>query len=101
MTRLEWPWAVSTTSTSTSASNSASARAMPSSPVPVAAAARSRPFSSLDALGLLDILDGDQPDAAIGAVDHDQLFDAMLVEQPHGFALGDAFAHRHELIFCH
>ena len=36
------------------------------------------------ALRLFDVLDGDQPDAAIGFVDDQQLFDAMLVEQPLG-----------------
>ena len=33
-------------------------------------------------LRLLDVLDRDQPDAAIVVVDHDQLLDAMLVEEP-------------------
>ena len=32
------------------------------------------------ALRLLDILDGDQPDAAIGFVDDQQLFDAVMVQ---------------------
>jgi hypothetical protein len=43
-------------------------------------------------LRLLDILDGDQADAAAVAVDHQQLLDAVAVQQPLGFGLLDAFA---------
>ena len=46
---------------------------------------------------LLDVLDGDQTDAAILIVDDQQLLDAMLMQQALGFVLADAFAHRDEL----
>ena len=36
-------------------------------------------------LRLLDVLDGDQADAAIGIVHHQDLLDAVLVQQPLGF----------------
>ena len=35
-------------------------------------------------LRLLDVLDRDQADAAIGVVDHQDLLDAVLVQQPLG-----------------
>ena len=82
---LEWPCAVSTTITSTSAAIRASARAQPVLATPVAAATRSRPNSSLLAqrvrLRLVHVLDGDQPDAAVVVVDHQQLLDPVPVEQ--------------------
>ena len=37
------------------------------------------------ALRLLDVLDGDQADAAIGVVDDQQLLDAVLMQQALGF----------------
>ncbi len=80
-----WPCAVSITIRSHSASISASVRSKPLSPTVVAAATRSRPAPSLVACGivhrLLDILDRDQSDAAIGVVHHQQLLDAPLVQQ--------------------
>ena len=94
----EWPWAVSTTRQSTPASISSSARSKPSSPTVVAAATRSRPSPSLAACGmgrrLLDVLDGDQADAAAGFVDHQQLLDAVLVQQAARLVLADALARR-------
>ncbi len=41
---------------------------------------------------LLDVLDGDQADAASVLVDHHQLLDAVLMQQPARFVLGDALA---------
>ena len=97
---VEWPCAVSTTITSTPASISASVRSKPLSPTVVAAATRRRPCSSLQASGmgdrLLHVLDGDQADAAIVLVDHEQLLDAVLVQQPLRLVLADALAHRDE-----
>ena len=46
---------------------------------------------------LLDVLDGDQPDAAILLVDHQQLLDAVLMQQALGLVLADALAHGDEL----
>ena len=66
----EWPWAVSTTITSTSASSSASARFMPSGADAGGGGDAQAALLVLagigEALRLLDILDGDQADAAIG-----------------------------------
>ena len=39
---------------------------------------------------LLDVLDGDQPDATVLVVDDEQLFDAVLVQQALGFLLAHA-----------
>ena len=46
---------------------------------------------------LLDVLDGDQPDATVFIVDDEQLFDAVLVQQALGFLLAHAFAHRDQI----
>ena len=43
---------------------------------------------------LLDVLHRDQADAAILRVDHQQLLDAVLVQQPLGLVLADALAAR-------
>ena len=71
----------------------ARARASPSGPTPVAAATRSRPSSSLLASGwvsrLVHVLDGDQPDAAIGVVHHQQLLDPVAVQQAARLVRGD------------
>ena len=71
----------------------ARARAWPSGPTPVAAATRSRPSSSLLASGwvsrLVHVLDGDQPDAAVGVVHHQQLLDAVAVQQAPRLVRGD------------
>ena len=40
-------------------------------------------------LRLLDILDGDEADAAIGLVHHQQLLDAVLMQQPLGLVAAD------------
>ena len=50
---------------------------------------------------LLDVLDGDQADAAILVVDHQQLLDAVLVQQALGLVLADALAHRDEVFVRH
>ena len=50
---------------------------------------------------LLDVLDGDQADAAILVVDHQQLLDAVLVQQPLGLVLADALAHGDEVLLRH
>ena len=50
---------------------------------------------------LFHVLDGDQADAAILIVDHDQLFDAMLVQHPLRLVLADALAHRDEVFVRH
>ena len=86
MTVCEWPCAVSITTQSTPASISCSARSKPWSPTVEAAATRSRPSCVLAGVGmlrrLLDVLDGDEADAAVILVDDEQLLDAMLVQQP-------------------
>ena len=50
---------------------------------------------------LLDVLDGDQADAAIVGVDDQKLLDAMLMQQPLGLVLVDAFAHRDQPVLGH
>ena len=51
---------------------------------------------------LLDVLDGDQPDAAILVVDHQELLDAVLVQQPLGLVLADAaLAHGDQPLLGH
>ncbi len=50
---------------------------------------------------LFDILDGDQADAAILVVDHQQLFDAVLVQHPLRLVLADALAHRDQVFLRH
>ena len=84
-TRTEWPWAVSTTITSQPASIRRSERSKP------LLARRRRggdPQPALLVLGgvrigdlLLDVLDGDQADAAEMVVDDEQLLDAELVQE--------------------
>ncbi len=61
------------------------------------------PFGILAGIGiqrrLLDVLDGDEADAAIILVDDEQLLDAVLVQEPARLVLGDAaFAHGDELL---
>ncbi len=50
---------------------------------------------------LLDVLHGDEADAAILRIDHQQFFDAMLVQQALGLVLIDAFADGNELVLGH
>src|SRR5262245_9908010 len=50
---------------------------------------------------LLDVLHRDQPDAAILVVDHEQLFDPVLMEEPLGVVLSDALAHGDEPLLRH
>ena len=105
-TRAEWPCAVSTTTRSTPASISAlgaleAARRRPS----VAAATRSRPCSSLQAFGLATAFSMSltviRPTQRYCVVDHQQLLDAVLVQQPLGLVLADALAHRDQVLLGH
>ena len=50
---------------------------------------------------LLDVLDRDQPDAAILRIDHQELLDAVLVQEALGLLLIDALAHGDELVLGH
>src|SRR5690606_7942300 len=52
-------------------------------------------------LRLLDVLDGDETDAATLAVDDQQLFDAVLVQEPLGLVLIHALAHGDEPFLRH
>ena len=104
-TCLEWPCAVSTTTRSTPASISRSVRSISGF------ADRGGGGDAQAALrvlagermgdGLFHVLDGDQADAAILIVDHQQLLDAMLVQHPLGLVLADALAHRDEVFVRH
>jgi hypothetical protein len=47
------------------------------------------------------ILDGDQADATVLIVDHQQLLDAMLVQHPLRLVLADALAHRDQVFVRH
>jgi hypothetical protein len=49
-------------------------------------------------LALLDVLDGDKTDALEGVVDHQQLFDAVLVQKLLGDIETDADAHRDHVL---
>ena len=50
---------------------------------------------------LLDVLHRDEPDAAVEVVDHQELLDAVLVQEPLGLVLADALAHGDEPILGH
>jgi hypothetical protein len=50
---------------------------------------------------LLDVLDRDEPDAAVLRVDHQELLDPVLVQEPLGLVLADAFADGDELFLGH
>ena len=52
-------------------------------------------------LRLLDVLDRDQTDAAIVLVHHQQLLDAVLVEEPLGFLERHVLAHGDEVVLGH
>ena len=52
-------------------------------------------------LRLLDVLDGDEADAAIGVVDDENLLDAVLMQQPLGLVRLHAFAHGDEIVLGH
>ncbi len=52
-------------------------------------------------VGLLDVLDGDQADAAVVGIDHHQLLDAPLVQELLGFLGAHALTHRHQLLAGH
>ena len=52
-------------------------------------------------LRLLDVLDGDQANAAIGLVDDEDLFDTVLVQESLGLFGVHAFTHRDEFVFGH
>ena len=81
------------TMTSTSASSSASARFSPSAPDAGGRGDAQAALLVLAGIGeflrLLDILDGDQADAAIGLVHHQQLLDAVLMQQALGLVAAD------------
>ena len=50
---------------------------------------------------LFHVLHGDQSDAAVLIVDHQQFLDAVLVQHPLRLVLADAFAHRHQIFVRH
>ena len=52
-------------------------------------------------LRLLDILDGDEPDAAIGLVHHQQLLDPVLMQQALGLVAADVVRHRDQPVLGH
>ncbi len=52
-------------------------------------------------LGLFDIFHGDEADAAVGIIHHENFFDAVLMQQPLGFFGLHAFAHGDELFLRH
>ena len=52
-------------------------------------------------LSLFDILDGDQSDTAIRTVDHQNFFNAMLVQEAFGLIHADPFAHRDQFVLGH
>ena len=54
-----------------------------------------------EALRLLDVLDRDQADQAVGIVDHQQLLDPVLVQQLHGLGAADALLHRDQPLGGH
>ena len=100
-----WPWAVSMTIRSHSASISASAA------LEALVADRRRggdaqpPGAVLGRVGigdrLLDVLDGDQADAAAVVVDDQQFLDPALVEQAPRLLLADAGADGDEIVAGH
>src|SRR5271169_6820630 len=47
---------------------------------------------------LLDVLDSDEADAAMGLVDDDQLFDAMVMQQTPRLVARNPFAYRNDLL---
>ena len=51
--------------------------------------------------GFLDVLHGHQADAAIGIVDHQQLLNAVLVQQFHGLIAFDVFGNGDEAFLGH
>ena len=51
--------------------------------------------------GLFHVGDGDQADAVIIAIHHDQLFDAVAVQQAAGLVAVDPLAHRDEVVLGH
>ena len=101
-TRLEWPCAVSTTTRSTPASISRSVRCE----AVIAHTGRRRHAqpavlvlgSVRVLLGLLDVLDRNEADAAKGLIHHQQLFDPMLVQQSLSVIAADAFLYGNELL---
>ncbi len=54
-----------------------------------------------EGLGLFHVLDGDEADAAIGIVDHQQLLDPVLVQEPPRFVTADAGLGRDQLVLGH
>ena len=82
-----------------------SVRSKPLSPTVVAAATRSRPCSSLQACGLATAFSMSltviRPTQRYCVVDHQQLLDAVLVQQALGLVLADALAHRDQPVLGH
>ena len=52
-------------------------------------------------LRFFHIFNGNQPDAMIGIIDNQQLFNAVLVQKPLGFLMGHGFLHRDEVFMGH
>ncbi len=50
---------------------------------------------------LFNVLDGDQPNTAVGIVDHQQFFDPIFVQQPARFRHVYTFFHRDKVFLCH
>ncbi len=50
---------------------------------------------------LFDVLDRNEADAVALIIDHDQLFDAVLMQQALRLVLGDVALHRHEVVLGH
>ena len=95
-TAREWPCAVSTTTRSTPASISRPVRSKPLSPDGRRGGDAQPALLVLAGVRigdrLLHVLHRDQPDAAVLVVDHQQLLDAVLVEEALGLVLPDALA---------
>ena len=104
-TSLEWPCAVSTTTRSTPASISRSVRSIALVADRGGGGDAQPALLVLAGVGigdrLLDVLDGDQADAAVLVVDDQQLLDAVLVQEALGLVLADALAHRDQPVLGH
>ena len=51
--------------------------------------------------GLFDVFHGDEADAVISVIDHDQLFNAMLMQKLLGVVLADCALDGDEVVFRH
>ena len=52
-------------------------------------------------LRLFHIFNGNQTNAVIIIIDHQQFFDAVMVQQTLGFIMTDRFFHRHQIFMRH